>query len=253
MSERPTVLLLGGTGRTGRRVIDELTRRGARVRAIVRSKERLPAELRARPGLEVIEASLLALGAAELEQHVRGCDAVVSCLGHVMSWRGIFGAPRDLVAQAVARVRDAVRAVGPDRPVRFVLMTSVSVNRPGGLDTRRGAFERAFVATLRALLPPARDNQAAADVLSETVGAEDPQLEWVVIRPDSLLEGEACAYTLHEGLVDSLFSPGQTTMQNIGRFAAELVTDDACWARWRGRMPVIVNQRVPELASHATA
>jgi len=170
-----------------------------------------------------------------------------------MSWRGVFGAPRDLVAQAVARVRDADGMVGPARPVRLSLKTSVSVNRPSGLDTRRGALERAFVALLRSLLPPARDNQAAADVLVDTVGTEDPQIEWVVVRPDALLEGDACAYTVHEGLVDSLFSPGQTTRQNIGRFVAERLTDDAFWASWRGRMPVIVNERVPQLASPATA
>ena len=246
MSKPSTVLLLGGTGRTGLCVLDELTKRGARVRTIVRSARKLPAELRGRPTVEVIEASLLDLPDAELERHVRGCDAVVSCLGHVMSLRGVFGAPRDLVTQAVARVAKAVHAIGPTRPTRLLLMTSVSVNQPDGLDLRRGAFERAFVAMIRFLVPPARDNQAAADFLIQSVGAHDPQLEWVVVRPDSLVEGDAGEYAVHEGLVDGLFSPGQTTMRNIGHFMGELLTDDASWASWRGRLPVIVNQRVPE-------
>ncbi len=251
MSKPSTILLLGGTGRTGLCVLDELTRRGARVRAIVRSVSKLTAELRGRPTLEVIEASLLDLPDAELERHVRGCDAVVSCLGHVMSLRGVFGAPRDLVRQAVARVAKAVHAIGPTRPTRLLLMTSVSVNQPDGLDLRRGAFERAFVAMIRWLVPPARDNQAAADFLIQSVGAHDPQLEWVVVRPDSLVEGDAGEYAVHEGLVDGLFSPGQTTMRNIAHFMGELLTDDASWARWRGRLPVIVNQRVPERPARA--
>lgn len=246
MSEQPTVLLLGGTGRTGLCLLDELTKRGARVRAIVRSPSKLPAALRARPTLEVIEAILLDLPDAELERHVRGCDAVVSCLGHVMSLRGVFGAPRDLVTQAVARVTRAVHAIGPTRPTRLLLMTSVSVNQPDRLDARRGAIERAIVAMTRFLVPPARDNQAAADFLIESVGAHDPQLEWVVVRPDSLVEGDAGEYAVHEGLVDSLFSPGRTTMRNIAHFMSELLTDDASWASWRGRLPVIVNQRVHE-------
>jgi nucleoside-diphosphate-sugar epimerase len=227
MSKPPTVLLLGGTGRTGLCVLDELTKHGARVRAIVRSASKLPAELRARPTLEVIEASLLDLADAELERQVRGCDAVVSCLGHVASLRGVYGAPRDLVTQAVARVTRAVHAIGPTRPTRLVLMTSVSVNQPDGLDLRRGAFERAFVAMIRFLVPPAKDNQAAADFLIESVGAHDPQLEWVVVRPDSLVAGDAGEYAVHEGLVDSLFSPGRTTMQNIGHFIGKLLIDDA--------------------------
>jgi hypothetical protein len=126
------------------------------------------------------------------------------------------------------------------------------VNRPDHLDTRRGGLERALLALLRALVPPARDNQRAAEVLLE-LGPSDPRIEWVVIRPDSLIEGETRPYTLHEGLVDSLFSPGQTTMQNIGAFIAELVTEEATWASWRGKLPVIVDRRAPELAASASA
>ncbi|MBX3249046.1 MAG: SDR family oxidoreductase [Myxococcales bacterium] len=242
MTERPTVLLLGGTGRTGQCVLDELTKRGARVRAIVRSASRLPPELRSRPGLEVIEASLLDLSDEELERHVRGCDAVVSCLGHVMSVRGVFGAPRDLVMQAAARITKAVRAVAPSRPVRLVWMTSVSVNQPERRDHRRGGFERSFMATLRFLLPPAKDNQRAADYLSSAVGVDDPSVEWVVVRPDSLIEGEVGTYSVYEELVDSLFSPGRTTMRNIGHFMGDLLTDDVKWSSWRGKFPVIVDR-----------
>lgn len=236
----PTILLLGGTGRTGRHVLEASTSRGAHVRAIVRSASKLPETLDA-SRVEVIEASLLDLTDAELERHVRGCDAVVSCLGHVTSLRGVFGPPRDLVTQAVTRVTRAVRAIGPARPIRLVLMSSVSVNRPNRLDTVRGPFERGFVATIRCLVPPAKDNQTAADFLVESVGPDDPSLEWVVVRPDSLIEGDACAYEVHEGLVDSLFSPGRTTMRNIGTFMSELVVDDATWARWRSRFPVLVD------------
>jgi nucleoside-diphosphate-sugar epimerase len=251
MSDQPTVLLLGGTGRTGLCALEQLTKRGVRVRAIVRETKKVPPHLREHAGVELIEASLLSLSATELESHVRGVDAVVSCLGHVLSFRGIFGAPRDLVTQAIQRVTAAIRSVGASRPTRVVLMTSVSVNRPDHLDARRGGLERAFLALLCTLLPPARDNQRAADVLVE-IGPTDPRIEWVVIRPDSLVEGEMRPYTLHEGLVDSLFSPGQTTMQNIGAFIAELVTDEGTWASWRGKLPVIVDRRAPELAANAS-
>ena len=40
-----TVLLLGGTGRTGGRVLQQLLGRGVRVRAVVRSAERLAADV----------------------------------------------------------------------------------------------------------------------------------------------------------------------------------------------------------------
>jgi len=52
------VLLLGGTGRTGGRVLQQLLGRGLRVRAVVRSAERLPAGVADDPQLTVVVADL---------------------------------------------------------------------------------------------------------------------------------------------------------------------------------------------------
>ena len=185
-----TVLVVGGTGRTGRRVVEQLLGRGVNVRAIVRSAERLPAGVAKNPRLTVVEADLLSLSDAALCGHVRGCDVVISCLGHVISLKGIFGPPRDLVTRATTRLCRAIEAVGPAAPVKFILMSSVSVNRPGFLDTRRGMIERAFLATIRGLVPPAKDNQRAADFLCRSIGADNPSVQWVAVRPDTLVDGD---------------------------------------------------------------
>ena len=237
-----TVLLLGGTGRTGGRVLRQLLERGVRVRAVVRSAERLPGGVAEHAGLEVVEADLLSLGDAEFARLVEGCDGAVSCLGHTMDARGMFGRPRDLVTDAVTRLCRAAKEMEPERPLRLVLMSSVSVNRPGREDTRRGAFERAAVWLLRGLIPPARDNQGAADFLGEVVGTTDPYVQWVAVRPDSLKEGDVSEYDVHEGLVDSLFRPSQTRMANVAHFMCELVSDDRVWGQWRGRLPVIADR-----------
>ena len=235
-----TALVVGGTGRTGRRVLQQLLGRGVSVRAIVRARGKLPPEVAGHPGLTVIEASLLALTDAELQGHVCGCDAVISCLGHVINLKGMFGAPRDLVTRATARLCRAIEASRPASPIKFILMSSVSVHRPRGLDTRRGAVEKAFLWMLRGALPPARDNQRAADFLLGKLGAS-AFVEWVAVRPDSLLEGDVSAYTLHEGLVNSLFAPGKTNMANVAHFMCELMTNPQTWADWKGKLPVIVN------------
>jgi len=241
MPAQQTVLLIGGTGRTGRRVLEQLLSRGINVRAVVRSAEKLRAGVAERPGLSVVEADLLSLGDEDLQRHLRGCDAVISCLGHVISIKGVLGPPRDLVCRSVERVYRATRELRPAQPVKLILMSSVSVNRPGGLDTRRGRFERAVVWTLRGLVPPARDNQRAADFLHDVIEAADPYAQWVAVRPDTLKEGDVTEYALHEGLVDSLFRPGETNMANVAHFMCELATDPEVWAAWRGRLPVIVN------------
>ncbi|MBI5066619.1 MAG: SDR family oxidoreductase [Deltaproteobacteria bacterium] len=240
-----TVLLVGGTGRTGLRTLRQLLERGVEVRAIVRTVSKLPPELAASPRLTAIEASLLSLPDEELQRHLRGCDAVISCLGHVLSLRGIFGPPRDLVTRATVRLCRGIEALRPAAPVRLILMSSVSVHRPGAADARRGALERALLGVLRALVPPARDNQRAADFLAEGIGSGNAFVEWAVVRPDTLLEGEVSSYALHQGLVNGIFSPGSTRMANVAHLLCELATDRAAWAAWKGKLPVITDQGDP--------
>jgi hypothetical protein len=236
-----TVLLLGGSGRTGRLVLAQLLSRGFRVRAILRSPAKLPADIAAHPNLTLVEADLLSLGDADLQRHLRGCAAVISCLGHVITFKGVFGPPRDLVTRATARLCRGIAALVPAEPVKFILMSSVSVNHPGVREPRRGAFERGFLWLLRGAIPPARDNQQAANFLYDEIGPDNPCVQWVVVRPDSLLAGDVSAYALHAGLVNSVFAPDRTNMANVAHFMGELVANPQTWAAWKGKLPVIVN------------
>jgi uncharacterized protein YbjT (DUF2867 family) len=77
-----TIFVVGASGATGRRLVERLLGRGHDVRAIVRSPDTLPEELRHHARVTVIPASMLDLSDAELAQHVKGCAAVASCLGH---------------------------------------------------------------------------------------------------------------------------------------------------------------------------
>jgi len=221
--------------------LEQLLLRNLAVRVLVRSAQRLPASSLENPNLTVIKADLLSLGDEDLQRHVQGCDAVISCLGHTLSIKGVFGPPRDLVRDAVKKVCRAIEAVRPAIPIKFILMSSVSVNRLEPLDTRRGGLERACVAMIRGLVPPARDNQRAADFLAQGIGAEHRCIQWVIVRPDTLLNGGITEYALHEGLVSSLFQPASTNMANVAHFMCELVANPEAWAAWKGKLPVIVN------------
>ncbi len=184
------MLLVGGTGRTGGRVLQQLLGRGVNVRAIVRSAERLPAGVATNPRLTVVEADLLSLSDEDLQRHVRGCDAVISCLGHVLNLQGIFGPPRDLVTQATTRLCRAIEAVQPGRtgqvhPHEQCLGESPGAARHAARDVREsGPCDDS------GLLPPAKDNQRAADFLCGEIGADNPFVQWVAVRPDTLLDGD---------------------------------------------------------------
>ena len=119
-----TILVVGATGATGRLLVGQLLDRGQQVKVIVRASDRLPEHVRNHAKVTVIQAGILDLSEAELVQHVRGCEAVASCLGHNLTLKGIYGQPRRLVTEATRRLCEAIRASKPDAPVRIVLMNT---------------------------------------------------------------------------------------------------------------------------------
>lgn len=236
-------LIVGASGATGRLLTEELLNRGQFVKVIVRSPDKLPAAIRNHDHLTVIQASVLDLSDAELAQHAQGCDAVASCLGHNMTLKGLFGHPRKLVTDATRRLCEAIRANGPGKPVKFVLMNTTG-NRNRDLDEPIPFSQKFVVGLLRLLLPPHRDNELAADFLRRKVGQNDALIEWTAVRPDNLIdEDEVTAYEVHPSPIRSaIFNPGQTSRINVGYFMAELITVDDIWQKWRGQMPVIYNK-----------
>ena len=236
-------LVVGATGATGKLLVTELLARGERVRALVRRAEGLPEALRGDPRVEVIEGSILGLGDAGLAPLVDGCGAVASCLGHTLSLRGVFGPPRRLVTDSVRRLCAAIRAGRPASPVRFVLMnTAGNANRD--LKEPRTPGERLALALIRQLVPPHADNEEASEVLRTGVGPGDPAIEWAIVRPDTLVDVPGSAgFIAHASPTRSpIFDAGRTSRRNVARFMAGLMTDDATWRLWKGRMPVIYDE-----------
>ena len=237
------ILILGATGATGRLLTEELLDRGQNVKVIVRSSDRLPAAVRSKPNLSVIQASVLDLTDAALAEHVSGCDAVASCLGHTISLSGIYGQPRRLVTDAVRRLCEAIRSNAPDQPTKYVLMNTTG-NRNRDLDEPISTAEKGVVGLLRLLLPPHVDNEQAAEYLRSTVGQEDELIEWTAVRPDNLIDEDAVSpYDVYPSPIRSaLFDAGQTSRINVAHFMADLITEDDIWQKWRGQMPVIYNR-----------
>lgn len=67
-----TVLMVGGTGATGRLLVQQLLQRGERVRAIVRTPDGLSELLDTQPNLSLIYGSISELSDAELAAYVEG-------------------------------------------------------------------------------------------------------------------------------------------------------------------------------------
>lgn len=238
-----TTLVVGASGATGRLLVEQLLERGEHVRAIVRSKQSLPDKIVGHDRVSIIQASVLDLSDDEMTQYVEGCRAVASCLGHNLSFKGMFGPPRRLVTDATRRLCNAVKANEPSNPVKFVLMNTTG-NRNRDLDEPISFAQKCVIGLLRLLLPPHADNEDAADYLRARIGQDDSTIEWAIVRPDSLVdEAETTPYSVHLSPIRSaIFDAGKTSRINVGAFMADLIYDDAMWAQWRGKMPVIYNR-----------
>lgn len=241
--ERIKILIVGASGATGRLLVEQLLERGQFVKVIVRSPNKFPEALRNHDNLSVIQASVLDLTDAELAQHVKGCDAVASCLGHNMNLKGIYGHPRRLVTDATRRLCDAIKANRPEKRTKFVLMNTTG-NRNRDLHEPISFAQKSVIGLLRLILPPHVDNEQAADYLRSKIGQNDGLIEWAAVRPDGLIDEDVVTeYDVHPSPIRSaIFDAGQTSRINVGHFMADLITDDDAWQKWQGQMPVIYNK-----------
>ncbi len=238
-----SVLVVGASGATGRLLVQQLLERGEHVRIVVRSTDALPKSTLGHQNLSVTTASILQLSDSQLAEIVSDCDAIASCLGHNLTFKGMFGQPRRLVTDATRRLCHAVKMNEPTGPVKFVLMNTTG-NRNRDLDEKVSTAEKCVVGLLRLLLPPHVDNENAADYLRTQIGQSDETIQWSIVRPDSLIdEPETTEFSVHPSPTRSaIFNAGTTSRINVGCFMADLICDNAVWKQWVGKMPVIYNR-----------
>lgn len=238
------VFVAGASGATGRLVVTMLLQDGHQVTALVRSTERLPSELQPHPSLSIETGSILDIPETRLTAMLNDCDGVASCLGHSLSFRGIYGSPRRLVRDSVRRICECIINSKSDRRVRLVLMNTTG-NRNRDLQEPVSFAQRMIVGLIRYALPPHADNEQAADYLRLSVGQTHDRIEWVVVRPDSLTnETNVSQYEIHPSPIRSaIFDPGKTSRINVAHFMAQLLTVERSWQQWRGQMPVIYNEQ----------
>ena len=289
-SRQSHVLLFGATGGCGSQVLTRLLGRGVLVTAVVRSAERLSDDSTSHDNLTVVvfpNGHLATTTTTEtttrnddgnandftrrLDRYVRECECVVSCLGHNLTLKGMFGRPRQLCVETVRQVCDAVARQKGGRkdiasseeeqkkedenantntnnePLRLIVVSTEGVSRFDGADPKRGALERALLKALYVLLPPMKDNVEVVRFLhelketNETSTPSHRVVEFCAVRPSDMRDGEESPHEAHAELQNGLFDAGNTTRANVGAFIADLVTKPETWARWRNAFPHLLD------------
>lgn len=236
-------LVLGASGATGKHLVEQLLEMGHEVKAIVRNPEKLPKSWKENERLTIIQGSISATSKAQMIEYISDCDAVASCLRHNLSLKGIFGKPRRLVTDAIRLVCETIQKSPSEKPIKILLMNTAGKSNRDLLEPI-SLGQKMIIGILRLILPPHIDNENAADYLRTEIGQNNTAIEWVTIRPDTLLSDEQVTeYELHQSPTRSaIFNPGKTSRINVGNFIARLVTDDNLWSAWKGQMPVIYNK-----------
>ena len=237
------IIVVGATGNTGKLVVQELINRNHIVKAVVRLDSTLPSFISSHENVSIITGSILEFSDDEMSELVKDCDAVISCLGHNLTFKGMFGQPRKLVTQTIEKLSDSIKNNIPNKKTKIVLMNS-SGNSNRDLNEIISLSQKCVMSLIRTLVPPHLDNEKASDYLRVIIGQNNKDVEWVAVRPDGLVDEDKISEyeTFPSPIRSAIFNAGDTSRINVAHFMSELVSDEKVWNNWKGQMPVIYNK-----------
>ncbi len=235
-------LIVGASGATGKLLVEQLLSARKEVKILVRPSAHIPELWHHNEQIHMVHRKIAEINSNEMAAIVSDCDAVASCLGHNLTFKGLFGKPRRLVTNATQLICEAILQNNADKPMKFVLMNTVG-NQNRDLKEPISTVQKILMALIRLFIPPQADNEKASDYLRLKVGEVIPNIEWAVVRPDALFnENQVTKYSTHNSPIRSaIFNPGKTSRINVANFMSKLILDDHLWKEWKGQMPVIYN------------
>jgi len=234
------MLILGSSGATGKLLVEILLQKGVEVIAIVRNANSLSSMAIHQASLQIVERNISEMSEDELAQYIKECGAVLCCLGHNLTFKGMFGHPRRLVTDAMKKVTKTIETVNANDKIKIVLMNTTG-NSNRDIPEKPPFSQRLVISILRLLLPPHVDNENAADFLRLEVGQNNNSIEWAAVRPDALInEDQVSKYNIHVSPIrNAIFDAGSISRINVADFMSELAINSELWNEWKGKMPVI--------------
>jgi len=151
--------ILGGTGKSGKYLVNELLGKGFHFKLLLRSPESF--QLKS-SFIEVVKGD--ARNYESVLSLVNGCDAVISTLGQPRGETSIF-------SQAT---RNVIRAMSQDKINRYVVITGLNVNTPSD---KKGPKTKMATEWMKSNYPNTTlDKQVEFDILSNS------DVNWTLVR-----------------------------------------------------------------------
>eukprot|EP01060_Flectonema_neradi_P013224 TRINITY_DN19_c0_g1_i5.p1 TRINITY_DN19_c0_g1~~TRINITY_DN19_c0_g1_i5.p1 ORF type:complete len:257 (+),score=55.67 TRINITY_DN19_c0_g1_i5:45-773(+) len=237
-------LVLGGSGRTGKLVVQELLKANHPVRLLVRDRKKLPSELLNNPEVECVEGSITSLSDNQLEEYIKGCSTVVSCFGKNLTLADTTKGLK-LLTTSTKRIHKIVKKIHQSSlaslPTRYILMNSaLTLNKDEGESPNLAQW--IVTSVLKMVMPPFRDNVDAAEYLRKH--RHTPGFEWAIVRPGYLIDSKRSKASKYNVMSSPTGSLSETTLRiNVADAMRRLVTSDECWEQWKGKMPVVFDAK----------
>jgi len=162
-----SILVIGATGPTGIEICKQALAAGMKVRVLVRTPSRLPADLSSR--LDVMQGDVLSSDA--MIAATRGMDAVVSALGTPLQRK-----PVTLLSRGTQNIMQAMEQTGVSRLLCITGMGAGDSRGHGGF-----LYDRVILPLLLGQIYIDKDRQEQL--------VRESNLDWTLIRPAFLTDG----------------------------------------------------------------
>ena len=208
------IFIVGGTGGTGRQVIEQALLENHLVTALVRNPLKLNTD---HPNLKVIKGNILEPGT--FEQAIKENEVVISALGHKR-----FFIKTNILSEGTKNI---VNAMEKHKVKRLICITSMGVNDSR---FRLGLYYTLFVIPV-ILLFYFLDKEKQERIIRQS------SLDWTIVRPGQLTNGKKRTTYRHGSKLGSYIFTKMVSRADVAHFILQEVKND----KYIKKSPSIIN------------
>lgn len=196
------LLIIGGTGGTGKELIKQALEQGHSLTALVRNPEKIKT---AHPNLSLIKGNVL--DPDKVQEAVTGQDAVLSALGHKR-----FFIKTRILSEGTKNIIDAMEK---QNVMRFICITSLGIN-----DSRfkLGLYYTLFVIPVIVFF-------YFWDKSKQEKLIQSSSLDWTIVRPGQLFDGKKRGMYKHGTNVGNYILTKLISRADVAHFILSQLSD----------------------------
>jgi len=196
------LLIVGGTGGTGKELIEQALEQGHRLTALVRNPDRVKTS---HPNLQVVKGDILDFNI--VQDVVRGQDAVLSALGHKK-----FFVRTTILSSGTKNI---IGAMQKHNVSRFICITSLGINESR---FKLGLYYTLFVIPFIVFF-------YFLDKSKQEKLIKESKLSWTIIRPGQLTNGKKRGVYKHGPNVGSYILTKMISRADVAHFMLSQLND----------------------------